>query len=164
MRQQPCFSANEFSKVWQCYDGLPAQKLWITGDNHIAVEGDNQCADVKDNAGPLQSWQCIGENTNQASFTLSRATTRNLSFATTDVPFLICLPQEFLRRHANWHREPDYNSPQWTMDNTHFPFIIYSFIPGKASIVKHVSRLVNSLITFLLSSFIKILLPFATSP
>ncbi|KAJ9107967.1 hypothetical protein QFC20_003652 [Naganishia adeliensis] len=63
-------------KIWQCYDGLPAQQLYITGDNHIAVEGDNQCADVKaesqaSQAKPygslkdVQSWQCSGGNPNQ---------------------------------------------------------------------------------------------------
>jgi hypothetical protein len=60
-----CFSANQLSQVWQCYDGLAAQQLWMTGDDHIAVEGDNQCADVKDGKGPLQSWQCDGANANQ---------------------------------------------------------------------------------------------------
>ncbi|KAJ9107966.1 hypothetical protein QFC20_003651 [Naganishia adeliensis] len=63
-------------KIWQCYDGLAAQQLYITGDNHIAVEGDNQCADVRaesqaTQAKPygshkdLQSWQCSGGNPNQ---------------------------------------------------------------------------------------------------
>ena len=88
-------------KIWACYEGLPAQvcrhscpiihtskyqpltnrstqALWITGDNHIAVEGDNQCLDVRDDSQPsqgpfygslkdVQSWQCFGGNTNQAS-------------------------------------------------------------------------------------------------
>jgi hypothetical protein len=30
-------------KIWQCYNGLAAQQLWITGDNHIAVEGEFFC-------------------------------------------------------------------------------------------------------------------------
>lgn len=65
-------------KIWQCYTNLPAQQLWITGDNHIAVEGDNQCADVRAESGPkqgtpygslkdVQSWQCAGGNPNQVS-------------------------------------------------------------------------------------------------
>jgi hypothetical protein len=68
-------------KIWQCYDGLAAQQLWITGDNHIAVEGDNQCADVRAESQPrqsqpygslkdLQSWQCSGGNPNQVSGTV----------------------------------------------------------------------------------------------
>lgn len=75
-------------KIWQCYDGLPAQQLYITGDNHIAVEGDNQCADVKaesqaSQAKPygslkdVQSWQCSGGNPNQVGvrFSSSRSFT-----------------------------------------------------------------------------------------
>lgn len=65
-------------KVWTCYEGLPAQALWITGDNHIAVEGDNQCLDVKaesqaskgafyESLKDVQSWQCVGGNDNQVS-------------------------------------------------------------------------------------------------
>ncbi|KAJ9098956.1 hypothetical protein QFC19_006180 [Naganishia cerealis] len=63
-------------KIWQCYNDLPAQNLWLTGDNHIAVTGDNQCLDVTAESGPtqskpygslkdLQSWQCSGGNGNQ---------------------------------------------------------------------------------------------------
>jgi hypothetical protein len=26
-------------KIWTCYDGLPAQQWWYTGDNRIALDG-----------------------------------------------------------------------------------------------------------------------------
>ncbi|KAJ9098959.1 hypothetical protein QFC19_006183 [Naganishia cerealis] len=66
-------------KIWQCYEGLPQQQLYITSDRHIAVEnrpGGGQCADVKAESGvepvrpygvrkQVQSWECIGGNTNQ---------------------------------------------------------------------------------------------------
>ncbi|KAJ9113191.1 hypothetical protein QFC22_006030 [Naganishia vaughanmartiniae] len=68
-------------KIWQCYDGLPQQQLYLTGDHHIAVEnrpGGGQCADVRAESGPepvkpygvrkqVQSWECSGGNPNQAS-------------------------------------------------------------------------------------------------
>jgi hypothetical protein len=66
--------------IWQAYEGLPQQQLYITDDNHIAVEGGNQCADVKAESGPqpdyarpygslkdVQSYQCFFGNTNQVS-------------------------------------------------------------------------------------------------
>ncbi|KAJ9104624.1 hypothetical protein QFC21_002122 [Naganishia friedmannii] len=63
-------------KIWQCYDNLPAQNLWITGDNHIALTDSDQCLDVRAESGPgqtkpygslkdVQSWQCSGGNPNQ---------------------------------------------------------------------------------------------------
>jgi hypothetical protein len=65
--------------IWQAYD-VPQQQLYITDDQHIAVVGGNQCADVKAESGPqpdyarpygslkdLQSWQCTQYNTNQVS-------------------------------------------------------------------------------------------------
>lgn len=68
-------------KIWQCYDGLPAQQLYITDDNHIAVEnGPGQCVDVQAESGPqpayarpygeekrLQTWDCSSGNPNQVS-------------------------------------------------------------------------------------------------
>lgn len=69
-------------KIWQRYEGLPAQQLYITDDNHIAVEnGPGQCADVQQESLPvparggvpygsykdLQSYQCTFANTNQVS-------------------------------------------------------------------------------------------------
>ena len=36
------------SKIWQCYDGLPAQDYWYTDDNRIAVTGKGQCLDLTD--------------------------------------------------------------------------------------------------------------------
>ncbi|KAJ9119935.1 hypothetical protein QFC24_005418 [Naganishia onofrii] len=67
------------AKIWECYDNLPAQSLWITDDNHIAVVGDNQCMDVRAESGPgqtkpygslkdIQSWQCSGGDPYQAFF------------------------------------------------------------------------------------------------
>ncbi|KAJ9113188.1 hypothetical protein QFC22_006027 [Naganishia vaughanmartiniae] len=64
------------AKIWQCYPDLPAQNLWITGDAHISVTGDNQCMDVRAESAPgqnkpygslkdIQSWQCSGGNSNQ---------------------------------------------------------------------------------------------------
>lgn len=35
-------------KIWQKYEDLPAQQLFVTEDNHIAVEnGPGQCANVQ---------------------------------------------------------------------------------------------------------------------
>ncbi|KAJ9107986.1 hypothetical protein QFC20_003671 [Naganishia adeliensis] len=65
--------------IWQAYEGLPAQQLYITDDNHIAVEnGPGQCVDVRAESGPqpsyaraygseksVQAWDCTFGNTNQ---------------------------------------------------------------------------------------------------
>ena len=65
--------------IWQAYEGLPAQQLFITDDKHIAVEnGPGQCVDVRAESGPqpaiarpygslkdVQSWQCTSGNNNQ---------------------------------------------------------------------------------------------------
>ncbi|EIM22544.1 hypothetical protein E3Q22_04355 [Wallemia mellicola] len=57
------------AKIWQCYDGLPAQNFWYTGDNRIAVTGQGQCLDLTDgrkaNGNVLQTWQCYDNNLNQ---------------------------------------------------------------------------------------------------
>ncbi|KAI5448933.1 hypothetical protein NCC49_005756 [Naganishia albida] len=67
--------------IWQAYD-VPQQQLYITDDNHIAVEnGPGFCVDVRAESGPqpdyarpygsqksVQTWTCAGGNTNQASF------------------------------------------------------------------------------------------------
>lgn len=67
-------------KIWQRYEGLAAQQLYITDDNHIAVEnGPGRCADVQQESQTqpargglpygsfkdLQSWECTYGNTNQ---------------------------------------------------------------------------------------------------
>ncbi|KAH8833973.1 carbohydrate-binding module family 13 protein, partial [Flagelloscypha sp. PMI_526] len=56
-------------KIWQCYDGLPQQQFYITGDHRIAVEGKGQCLDQpngNDAAGTqTQTYQCTTGNTNQ---------------------------------------------------------------------------------------------------
>jgi hypothetical protein len=69
-------------KIWQRYEGLPQQQLYITDDNHIAVaNGPGNCADVQEesNTRPprgglpygtykdVQSYQCFFGNTNQVS-------------------------------------------------------------------------------------------------
>jgi hypothetical protein len=70
-------STTDLPQIWQCYDGLLQENLWITEDNRIAVaNGPGQCADVRaestpDVSGPypvtktLQSWSCTAGNTNQ---------------------------------------------------------------------------------------------------
>ncbi|KAJ9107978.1 hypothetical protein QFC20_003663 [Naganishia adeliensis] len=66
-------------KIWQAQRGLPAQQLYITDDNHIAVEnGPGQCVDVRAESGPqpdyarpygsqkdVQTWECFGGSSNQ---------------------------------------------------------------------------------------------------
>lgn len=68
-------------KIWECYEGLPQQQLYITDDRHIAVENrpnGGQCVDVRAESGPepvkpygirkqVQSWECSYGNPNQAS-------------------------------------------------------------------------------------------------
>ena len=57
------------AKIWTCYDNLPAQNFYYTGDNRIALTGKGQCLDLtdgkKDNGNVLQTWQCTDFNTNQ---------------------------------------------------------------------------------------------------
>ncbi|KAI5449833.1 hypothetical protein NCC49_004044 [Naganishia albida] len=49
-------------------NGAPGQRLFVTGDSHVALQnGPGQCADVSDAQGPLQSWRCVSDNTNQVS-------------------------------------------------------------------------------------------------
>jgi hypothetical protein len=67
-----------FCQIWQCYD-VPQQHLFITPDNHIAVEnGPGHCVDIRaestsDDSGPYpitkfaQTYQCTAGNTNQVS-------------------------------------------------------------------------------------------------
>jgi len=56
-------------KIWECYDGLPAQQWWYTDDNRIALEGKGLCLDLTDgvlyNNKRTQVWACIDGNTNQ---------------------------------------------------------------------------------------------------
>jgi hypothetical protein len=58
--------------LYSCVD-VPQQQFWITGDDHIALEGDNQCVDVTADSGPqqggpygslksTQSWSCSGSD------------------------------------------------------------------------------------------------------
>lgn len=49
-------------------NGAPGQRLFITDDNHIALQnGPGQCADVTDGgeSAQLQSWRCASDNINQ---------------------------------------------------------------------------------------------------
>ncbi|KAI5451507.1 hypothetical protein NCC49_001810 [Naganishia albida] len=54
-------------KLQECRkNGAPGQQLFITDDHHIALErGPGRCADVRDAVGPLQSWRCGSDDTNQ---------------------------------------------------------------------------------------------------
>jgi len=56
-------------KIWECYDGLPAQQWYYTDDNRIALEGKGQCLDLPNgvltNGNQVQTWQCTDGNTNQ---------------------------------------------------------------------------------------------------
>lgn len=72
--------------IWQAYD-VPQQQLYITDDDHIAVEnGPGNCVDVRAESGPqpdyarpfgslkdVQIWSCSGGNTNQVSYGVSRS-------------------------------------------------------------------------------------------
>jgi hypothetical protein len=56
-------------------NGAPDQRLIITDDNHVALQnGPGQCADVRNAEGPLQSWGCASDNTNQVSTEFHRVT------------------------------------------------------------------------------------------
>ncbi|KAL0955591.1 hypothetical protein HGRIS_001827 [Hohenbuehelia grisea] len=56
-------------KIWQCFDNLPAQQWFHTGDNRIALENKGQCLDLPSgnstNNNRVQIWQCADFNTNQ---------------------------------------------------------------------------------------------------
>lgn len=69
-------------KIWQCYDNLPAQQWFYTGDNRVALTNRGLCLDLtngmsrlpsrtdmkpgsKQNANVMQTWQCTPGNTNQ---------------------------------------------------------------------------------------------------
>lgn len=52
-------------------NGAPGQRLFITDDNHVALQnGPGQCADVTDggDSAQLQSWRCDADNINQVSY------------------------------------------------------------------------------------------------
>jgi hypothetical protein len=52
-------------KVYTCYSGASQQRWYLTGDNHIAVTGGNQCLDRKSGTDEFQTWQCSSGSTNQ---------------------------------------------------------------------------------------------------
>ncbi len=68
------------SKIWQCYDGLAAQRWWYTDDNRIALEGKGQCVDLPSGgawAGNVgQTWHCSDGNSNQVWTTSSAPAAR----------------------------------------------------------------------------------------
>lgn len=35
-------------KIWQCYDNLPAQQWFYTGDNRVALTNRGLCLDLTD--------------------------------------------------------------------------------------------------------------------
>ena len=56
-------------KIWTCYDNLPAQQWFYTGDNRIALENQGFCLDLTNGStadgNVLQTWSCTTGNTNQ---------------------------------------------------------------------------------------------------
>ncbi|KAF4608057.1 hypothetical protein EYR40_000400 [Pleurotus pulmonarius] len=56
-------------KIWTCYDNLPAQEWYYTGDNRIALFNKGLCLDLTDgnlsNSRQTQTWKCTDYNTNQ---------------------------------------------------------------------------------------------------
>jgi len=56
-------------KIWQCYDNLPAQQWYYTGDNRIALENQGFCTDLENgimtNSNTVQTWTCTDNNNNQ---------------------------------------------------------------------------------------------------
>lgn len=71
-------------KIWQCYDGLPAQQWYFTDDNRIAVENKGQCLDLTNgvltNGNQAQTWACTASDDNQV-WTLSAARPPLVPFA-----------------------------------------------------------------------------------
>ncbi|KAH9481422.1 hypothetical protein JR316_0005948 [Psilocybe cubensis] len=56
-------------KIWQCYDGLPAQRWYKSPNGQIILEGTAYCLDLTNgnlsNSNQLQIWQCYDGNGNQ---------------------------------------------------------------------------------------------------
>lgn len=56
-------------KIWTCFNNLPAQQWFYTGDNRIALQNEGLCLDltngVLDNGNQVQTWQCTNNNNNQ---------------------------------------------------------------------------------------------------
>ena len=56
-------------KIWTCFNNLPAQQWFYTGDNRIALENKGLCLDLTNgnlyNGNQVQTWQCGNGNTNQ---------------------------------------------------------------------------------------------------
>lgn len=78
-------------KIWQRYEGLAAQQLYITDDAHVAVEnGPGFCVDVRAESGAqpayarpygsqkdVQTWDCFAGSPNQVSTLSLRFVGRN---------------------------------------------------------------------------------------
>ncbi|KAH6867232.1 ricin B lectin domain-containing protein [Coprinopsis sp. MPI-PUGE-AT-0042] len=56
-------------KVWQCFNGLPAQQWFYTDDNGIVLDGQGLCLDLPSgntaDGTQLQTYQCAPNNPNQ---------------------------------------------------------------------------------------------------
>ncbi|KAF8890494.1 ricin B lectin domain-containing protein [Infundibulicybe gibba] len=56
-------------KIWQCFNGLPAQSWFYTDDKRIALAGQGQCLDLTNgdltNSNQVQTFKCTDGNTNQ---------------------------------------------------------------------------------------------------
>lgn len=74
-------------KIWQCYDGIPAQQWFYTNDQRIALEGNStyssqllhlcfltaspsaQCLDLTNgstaDSNQMQTWTCTTNDNNQ---------------------------------------------------------------------------------------------------
>jgi len=56
-------------KIWTCFDNLPAQTWFYTGDLRIALQNQGQCLDLTSGSlvpgNRVQTWQCTTGNTNQ---------------------------------------------------------------------------------------------------
>ncbi|KAH6892800.1 carbohydrate-binding module family 13 protein, partial [Coprinopsis sp. MPI-PUGE-AT-0042] len=70
-----CLDAGEWPndgtqlKIWNCYDGLPAQQWFYTDDKRVALKDSGKCVDLTNgdtcNGNILQLWQCLNFDTNQ---------------------------------------------------------------------------------------------------
>ncbi|KAG6892727.1 hypothetical protein C0993_002578, partial [Termitomyces sp. T159_Od127] len=56
-------------KIWECFDGLPAQTWFYTGDQRIALLNQGLCLDLTNglhvNSNQVQTYACTDGNTNQ---------------------------------------------------------------------------------------------------
>ncbi|KAF9443568.1 carbohydrate-binding module family 13 protein, partial [Macrolepiota fuliginosa MF-IS2] len=54
-------------KIWTCFDNLPAQEWFYTGDDRIALFNQGRGDDARDltNTNIVQTFKCTNGNTNQ---------------------------------------------------------------------------------------------------